>query len=177
MRKLLFDFLPLLLFFAAFKLLGIYGATAVAMTAALLQIGFLVATGRTIEPMHWVNVGVIVVFGGLTLFLQDETFIKWKPTVLYWVFGGALLVGQFAFGRNLIRKMLEKQISLPDPVWNRLNLAWAAFFTFAGALNIVVAYTFPTETWVNFKVFGLMGLLLAFIVAQSFYIGRFLPEE
>ncbi len=177
--KLLFDLFPLLLFFAAYKFADIYVATGVAMAASVLQIVWLAARRKKIEPMHWINMAIIVVFGGATLFLHDEVFIKWKPTVLYWLFAVVLAGGQLLFKRNFLRSLLGAQIQLPDAVWNRLNLAWVLFFTAVGALNLYVAYGWPTEIWVNFKVFGIFGLLLVFVVLQSVYLGRHLhsPDE
>jgi len=149
------------------------------MAASVLQIAWLLVRRRKTEPMHWINLAIIVVFGGATLFLHDEVFIKWKPTVLYWLFAVVLAGGQWLLKRNFLRSMLGKQIQLPDPIWNRLNLAWTAFFAAVGALNLYVAYSWPTETWVSFKVFGIFGLLLVFIVLQSIYLGRHIkqPEE
>ncbi|VCU71998.1 putative intracellular septation protein A [Pigmentiphaga humi] len=174
--KLLFDLFPLLLFFAAYKFADIYVATGVAMAASVLQIVWLLARRRKIEPMHWINLTIIVVFGGATLFLHDETFIKWKPTVLYWLFAAVLAGGQWLFRRNFLRSMLGAQIQLADTVWNRLNMAWVTFFAAVGALNLYVAYRWPTEIWVNFKVFGIFGLLLVFIVLQSIYLGRHIKQ-
>jgi len=170
--KLLFDLFPLVLFFAAYKFADIYVATGVAMAASVLQIVWLLVRRRKIEPMHWINLTIIVVFGGATLFLHDEVFIKWKPTVLYWLFAAVLGGGQWLFKRNFLRSMLGAQIQLPDPVWSRLNLAWVTFFAAVGGLNLYVAYNWPTETWVSFKVFGIFGLLLVFVVLQSLYLGR-----
>ncbi len=175
--KLLFDLFPLLLFFAAYKFADLYVATAVAMAAGVAQIIWLAVRKKPIEPMHWVNLAIIVVFGGATLVLHDETFIKWKPTVLYWAFAAVLAGAQLFFKRNPIRGMLGKQIRLPDAVWSRLNTMWAAFFAVVGTLNLYVAYTWPTESWVNFKVFGIFGLLLAFVLAQSLYLGRHMGDD
>src|ERR687892_2548091 len=130
--KFLFDLFPVILFFVAFKIADIYVATAVAIAATFVQVGWLKLRGRRVEPMLWASLAIIAVFGGATLVLQDETFIKWKPTVLYWLFGGVLALGAI-FGRNLIRVMLSEQVHLPDPVWSRLNLSWIGFFTFMGA--------------------------------------------
>lgn len=127
--------------------------------------------------MLWVSLGIIVVFGGATLFFHNPTFIKWKPTALYWLFGGVLAGSALLFGRNLIRRMLEAQIQLPDPVWARLNLAWAAFFFVMGGINLYVAYSFSEEAWVNFKLFGGMGLMLAFVLAQGFFLSKYLEED
>jgi len=177
--KLLFDLFPLVLFFAAYKFADIYVATGVAMAASVLQIVWLLARRRKIEPMHWINLAIIVVFGGATLFLHDEVFIKWKPTVLYWLFAAVLAGGQLLFKRNFLRSMLGGQIQLPGAIWQRLNLAWVLFFTTVGGLNLYVAYNWPTETWVSFKVFGIFGLLLVFVVLQSVYLGRHMkhPED
>jgi intracellular septation protein len=126
--------------------------------------------------MLWASLAIIAVFGGATLLLQDETFIKWKPTVLYWLFG-VVLAGAALAGRNLIRLMLSKQMQLPDPVWSRLNLSWIGFFVFMGALNLYVAYNFSTDNWVNFKLFGGMGLMLLFVLAQAVVLSRFVDEK
>lgn len=173
--KFLFDLFPVLLFFAAFKLADIYVATAVAIVATVAQIAWVWLRHRKVEPMQWISLAIIAVFGGATLALHNETFIKWKPTVLYWLFG-AVLLGSVAFRRNLIRKMMEKQIALPDAVWGTLNLAWAGFFIVMGVLNLVVAYNFSTDIWVNFKLFGGMGLMLVFIVIQSLWLSRHMRE-
>jgi len=175
--KFLFDIFPVVLFFAAFKLWGIYAATAVAIAATFVQIGWLWLRGRKIENMLWVSLGVIVVFGGATLFLQNETFIKWKPTVLYWLFGAALAVAALAFRKNLIRSMMESQVTLPEPVWGRLLASWIGFFAVMGALNLWVAYTFSTDAWVNFKLFGGIGLMIAFVVLQALMLSRYIEDK
>ncbi|ARP82788.1 septation protein A [Bordetella genomosp. 8] len=179
MKKFLFDLFPLLLFFIAYRYAGIYTATAVAITASVLQILWLRLTGRPIEVMHWINLTVIVVFGGATLWLHSDVFIKWKPTVLYWLFGGALLIGRWVFKRNLVRRLLEKQIALPDAVWDKLNATWAVFFLIAGAANLYVAFSghFSESEWVTFKAFGLMGLMIVFVLAQSLWLGRHLQPS
>ncbi len=179
MKKFLFDLFPLILFFLAFKFSDIFTATAVAIAAGIGQIIWLKARGKAIEAMHWINLTIIVVFGGATLLLHDDTFIKWKPTVLYWLFAGILLGGKLLFGRNLIQKVMGAQIALPDPVWNKLNLSWALFFIVSGALNLYVAFSgqFSEAQWVNFKVFGLMALMLVFVIAQSLWLGRYMKED
>jgi intracellular septation protein len=174
--KFLFDFFPVILFFIAFKVADIYVATAVAIVATFVQVGWLKLRGRKVEPMLWASLAIIAVFGGATLLLQDETFIKWKPTVLYWLFG-AVLAGALVFRRNLIRVMLSEQVQLPDPIWSRLNLSWISFFVFMGALNLYVAYNFSTDHWVNFKLFGGMGLMLLFVLAQALVLARFIEEK
>lgn len=203
--KLLFDFLPIILFFGTFKVAegrkdwaaqfasdhlgfmvsgGAVGAneapvllaTVVVILATLAQVAWIVARGRKVDTMLWVSLAIIVVFGGATLFFHNPTFIKWKPTALYWLFGAVLLVSASVFRRNLIRKMLEAQIQLPDSVWARLNLAWAGFFLAMGLINLYVAYSFSEETWVNFKLFGATGLMLAFVLGQGVYLSRHIEE-
>ena len=175
--KFLFDLFPVILFFIAFKLADIYVATAVAIGATCLQIGWLKLRRRRVEPMLWASLAIIGVFGGATLALQDETFIKWKPTVLYWLFGAVLAASALVFRRNLLRAMLSGQVQLPDPVWSRLNLSWVGFFAFMGALNLYVAYNYSTDLWVNFKLFGGMGLMLLFVVAQALVLARYAEEK
>ena len=175
--KFLFDLFPVILFFVAFKFAGIYVATAVAMAATGGQMAWVLFRKRKIEPMLWVSFGVIGVFGTATLLLQDETFIKWKPTVLYWLFGATLGIAQAAFGKNFMRVMMEKQIELPGPVWTRLLWSWAGFFAFMGAANLYVAFNYSTDVWVNFKLFGGMGLMFAFVIAQAVVLSRYASED
>jgi intracellular septation protein len=175
--KFLFDLLPVLLFFVAFKLADIYVATGVAIAASLLQVAWLKLRRQRVEPMLWASLAIIVVFGGATLVLQDETFIKWKPTVLYWLFGVVLAGSALAFRRNLIRSMLSEQVTLPEPMWARLNWSWVGFFAFMGAANLYVAYHYPTDLWVNFKLFGGMGLMLLFVVVQALFLARYMEEK
>jgi intracellular septation protein len=203
--KLLFDLLPVILFFVAYKLGGSYPheagqlastwlggmiasgrvteaqapillATAVAIVTSLAQVGWLLARARRVEPMLWVSVGVIVVFGGATIWLNDETFIKWKPTILYVLFAGALVAGRLFWQRNFVRSILGQQIELPEPVWERLLWIWSGFFALLAAANLFVAYSFSTDTWVNFKLFGLMGLTLAFVIAIGLWLSRHIKE-
>jgi intracellular septation protein len=175
--KFLFDLFPVLLFFVAFKLFDIYVATAVAIVASFAQIGWLKWKRRKVDKMMWITLVIIAVLGGATLALHDETFIKWKPTVLYWFFGAALAAAQLLLRKNLIRAMLDEQIRMPDAVWNRLNWSWAGFFAFMGVANLYVAFNFPTDTWVNFKVFGGMGLMLLFVVLQAVFLARYIEEK
>lgn len=174
--RILFDLFPVILFFVAYKMGDIYLATGVAIVASIAQIGWLKLRGRRIDKMLWVSLGLITVFGGLTLLLRDKTFIQWKPTVLYWLFG-AVLAGASLSGRNLLRGMLSEQVQLPAPVWARLNWSWVGFFGFMGAANLYVAYNFSESAWVNFKLFGGMGLMLAFVLAQAAYLSRYLEEK
>jgi intracellular septation protein len=199
--KFLFDLLPVILFFAAYKIAGanaeaawqlsrqllgesvsetqapILLATGIAILATVGQIAWVYLRHRKVDTMLWVSLVIVSVFGGATLFFHDPTFIKWKPTVLYWLFGTTLWVSAAVFQRNLIRRMLEAQIALPEPVWARLNLAWAAFFGFMGALNLVIAYHYSEETWVNFKLFGGMGLMLLFVLGQGMFLSKHLQED
>ena len=168
---------PVILFFIAFKLQGIYVATAVAIGASFAQIGWLWLRGRKIDAMLWVSLAIIVVFGSATLLLRDETFIKWKPTVLYWIFASVLSGSALFFRKNLIRAMLGEQIRLPDPAWSKLNFSWVGFFACMGFLNLYVAFNFPTDTWVNFKLFGGMGLMLAFVIGQSLFLAKYVEQQ
>ena len=198
--KLLFDLFPVILFFIAYQFgaghpeqasailagigiplgsavkPGVFLATAVAILATLGQIVWTWLRHRKVDTMLWVSFALITVFGGATLLLQDENFIKWKPTVLYWLFALALGLGPVLFERNIIRMMMEKQINVPDPIWARLNLGWAGFFTVMGAANLVVAFNYSTDTWVNFKMFGTLGLMVVFILLQGVYLSKHIQE-
>lgn len=173
--QLLADYFPLLLFFIAFKLQGIYVATAVAIAASIAQIAYFKVRGR-VSPIHWLSLAIIVIFGGATLLLQDETFIKWKPTVLYGMFGAVLAIGKLAFGRDLIAYVL-KDVTLPGPVWSSVTWSWIGFFAAMAVANWYVAFNFTTDAWVNFKVWGGIGLFLAFALAQGVWLSRYLTEE
>jgi intracellular septation protein len=204
--KLLFDFLPIILFFAAFKYseghkewasefatqqLGflvaggkvgqdeapVLLATVVVIIATLAQVLWLKLRGRKVDTMLWVSLALIVVLGGLTVYFHSDTFIKWKPSVLYWVMGLAFWLSPVLFGKNLLKALLGEQFDLPPKIWRRLNFAWVAFFGFMGFLNIWVAYHYSLSTWVNFKLFGAMGLMLAFTVAQGLYLSRFMKDD
>ncbi len=204
--KLLLDFLPIILFFATFKMAegrseeaaafatehlgglvsgGVVGpteapillATVVVILATLAQVLYLKLRGQKVDTMLWVSLGLVTVMGGATIWFHSETFIKWKPTVLYGVMSLAFLLAPIVAGKNLLRAMLGGQIDLPEFAWQRLNWAWAAFFAFMGVLNIWVAYNFSTSTWATFKAFGGMGLMLVFMVAQGFYMHRHMKPE
>jgi intracellular septation protein len=175
--KFLFDLFPVVLFFAAFKLFDIYAATAVAIVATILQVAWLKLRGKRVDVMLWASLAIIVVFGGATLLLQDETFIKWKPTVLYWLFGTVLAGGALFFRKNLVRALLSEQMKLPDPIWARLNWSWVGFFAFMGAANLYVAFNYSTDLWVNFKLFGGTGLMVAFVVVQSLVLAKYMEDE
>lgn len=175
--KLLFDFFPILLFFIAFKVYGIYVATAVAIVASIVQVAYVYFKNKRVEKMHLITLALIVILGGATLIFQDEAFIKWKPTVVNWGFALVFLGSHFIGKKPIIRRMMDQAISLPDTVWTKLSFMWVLFFLFSGAANIYVAYQYDTDTWVNFKLFGLMGLTFAFIIIQGLYISRFLKSS
>lgn len=174
--KFLFDFFPVILFFVAFKVSDIFVATGVAIAATIVQIGYVLARGRKPSNMQWASLAIIVIFGGATLILRDETFIKWKPSVLYWL-AGVVFLGALAFKTNLVKAVMSEGITLPEPIWTRLAVAWGVFFLFKGTLNLWVAYNFSTETWVNFKLFGGMGLMIAFVIAQALWLSKYVQEE
>ncbi len=174
--KFLFDFFPVLLFFVAYKMYDIYVATAVAIAASIIQVGFYWLQHRKFEKMHLVTLVLITVLGGATLILQDETFIMWKPSVINWAFAIAFVGSQFIGKKPIVQRMMEGAVSLPDKIWHRLSYAWSLFFILLGVLNIYVAYNYDLDTWVNFKLFGLTGLSFLFIILQAFYIGKYIEE-
>ncbi len=179
--KFLFDLLPVILFFVAFKMADIYVATGVAMAATVAQIIWVAAKYKKVEPMQWASLGLIMVFGGLTIGLQDKTFIQWKPTILYWLFAVGLIASAAIWKKNLIQAAMAHQINLKPSVgqelWVKLNNAWAIFFVIMGVINLYVAYQFDETTWVNFKLFGGMGILFAFIIAQGIWLNQFIVHE
>ncbi|MDH3979792.1 MAG: septation protein A [Gammaproteobacteria bacterium] len=175
--KFLFDLFPIILFFIAYKTYDIYVATAVAIGAAMVQTGLYWLKHRKFEKMHVITLGILIVFGGLTLALHDPVFIKWKPTVVNWLFGVAFLASSFIGKTTLVERMMGHAIEAPAPVWTRLNLAWVMFFLFMGLINLYVAFNFSEDTWVNFKLFGMMGLTLVFVFAQAFYLSRYMESR
>ena len=176
--KFLFEFLPLILFFVAFKWQGIYIATAVAITAAVLQFAWFRLRGKPSTAMQWISLVIILVFGGATLLLHDDRFIRWKPTVLYWACAAALLVGRVVFRANWLQKVMpSSELVLPDSAWTRLTWAWVAFFAAMGCLNLYVAFNYSLDTWASFKVWGSMGLIVLFSLGQGLYMARHMPDE
>lgn len=201
MKKLLFDLFPVIVFFIAYKMgdanaeatraimasvglpqpvgagekPGIYLATLVAIVASFGQIGWVKLRGHKVETMLWVTLAIIVLFGGATLWLHDESFIKWKPTVLYWIFA-AIIFGAAVFGRNVIKSLMGGKMELPAPAWSRLNASWGGFFAFMGLANLIVAFNFSTDAWVNFKLFGSLGLMLVFVIGQSMMLTKYLDK-
>ncbi len=174
--KFLFDFFPVILFFVAFKVSDIFVATGVAIAATIIQIGWVLVRGKKVTNMQWMSLVIIVLFGGATLVLRDETFIKWKPSVLYWL-AGVVFLGGLSVGTNLVKAVMSEGISLPEAIWTRLCIAWGVFFLFKGTLNLWVAYHYSTEVWVNFKLFGGMGLMIAFVIAQALWLSKYVQEE
>jgi intracellular septation protein len=169
--KLLFDLFPVILFFAAFKIKGIFVATAVAIVACVLQIGWMLIRRKKVEPMMWASLGIVAVFGGATLILHNETYIKWKPSILYFLMGSIIVAGQLFFKKNPMKAILGKQMTLPDKSWGVVNMSWGIFFAVLAFVNLFVAYTFSTDTWVNFKLFGIMGCIFVFAIVQSLILG------
>ena len=172
--RFLADYFPLLVFFVAFKWQGIWVATAAAIAASVIQIAWFHWRGK-VSAVHWLSLVIIVVFGGATLWLRDETFIKWKPTVLYLAFGGVLAAGKLLWRRDLLAVVM-KEIALPAPIWTRLTWSWVIFFAAMALANWYIAFHFPTETWVNFKVWGGIGLFLVFALAQGLFLARHVTE-
>jgi len=174
--KFLFDLFPVILFFITFKFADIYAATIVAMVATILQILWVYYRHRKIDAMQWASLILIVVFGGLTIFLQNKVFIQLKPTVLYWLFAAVLFISAQFFKKNWIQVVMGKQVALKPQhahsIWGKLNLAWIIFFLVMGVLNLYVAFEFSEDTWVNFKLFGSTGLLVVFIILQSIWLGK-----
>ncbi len=183
--KAFFDLFPVLLFFVAYQLGGIYWATGSAMGASALQITWLLGTRRPVDTTVWIGFTVITLLGGLTLWakqhpilgIEPTVFIRWKPTVLYWIFATILGIAPMVGKGHPIRALLGKQLHLPDQVWKRLNMAWAVFFALLGVVNLYVAFNFPEAVWVKFKVFGLMALMVVFVVGQSIFLARHMEEK
>lgn len=198
--KLLIDFLPVVIFFLVYKwapefielispllagdqisylhsLAPIILATAVLIPATILQIFYTRMKTGKFEKMHLVTLGLVIMLGGATIILQDKEFIMWKPTIVNWLFAVAFLGSQIFLEKSFLQRMMEGNISLPQPVWVKLNYAWIAFFTVSGIVNLIVAYNFSEDTWVNFKLFGLLGLTLVFIIGQSMFLYRYIEQK
>lgn len=175
--KFLFDYFPIICFFIAYKLWGIYVATAVAMVTSALQLTFYWIKHRRFEKLHVITFAFIMILGSMTLIFHKAIFIKWKPTIVYWIFGAVLLGSHFIGKKTVMHRMLNDKITLPKKIWSRLNLSWAIFFLLLGVLNLYVVYHYDTNAWVNFKLFGTLGLMLVFIVAQAFYLARYVQSS
>lgn len=198
--KILFDLFPVILFFGVFKLAGgnpdatqalataigyqadplhlpVLAATATAIIATMAQIVWVKLRHGKVDTMLWVSFAIILFFGGATLLLHDEAFIKVKPTALYWLFALVLLFSNILFKKNLIRSLMAEKMSLPERIWNRLNLAWSGFFIALGVLNLYVAWNFSTDTWVSFKLFGATGIMLIFILVQAAMVSKYIDTD
>ncbi|OXY83010.1 septation protein A [Oceanimonas doudoroffii] len=171
------EFIPLIIFFVVYKTVDIYAATGALMAATCVQMLVQWLRHKKLEKMHLVTLVLVLGFGGMTMFFQDDAFIKWKVTAVNGLFALGLLISRYGFSKNLIQQMLGKELTLPDAIWDKANLAWAGFFAFCGALNVYVAFNLPQEWWVNFKVFGLLGLTLLFTLATVLYLYRQQPEH
>ena len=200
MKKTLFDLFPVILFFVVFKIAGknpdwaqalaasigyvaeseqlpILFATAAAIIATIVQIAWVKLHHGKVDTMLWVSFGIIAVMGGATLWLHDDNFIKWKPTILYWVFSAILLFSNLFFKKNLMRSLMQEKIVLPDKTWGTVNLSWCLFFFVMGVVNLYVAFTFSTDSWVNFKLFGATGMMLVFILLQAFTLAKYIERK
>jgi intracellular septation protein len=170
--QFLVDLLPVIAFFVAYKLADIYVATGVLIIGVLLQTAASWLKHRKVSPMLLTSAALVLVFGGLTLLIHDPTFIKWKPSIVNWLFAIAFLASQYLRGPTIIERMMGHNVALDGADWRKLNFAWVGFFVVAGVLNLFVAYRYSEATWVNFKLFGLMGLTLAFALAQGYWIAK-----
>jgi intracellular septation protein len=170
--QFLLDLLPVIAFFVAYKLTDIYVATGVLIVGVLIQTAWSWVRHRKVSPMLLTSAVLVLVFGGLTLAIHDPTFIKWKPSIVNWLFAGAFLASQYLSGPTIVQRLMGENVTLDAGSWKRLNLAWVAFFLVAGTLNLYVAFRYDEATWVNFKLFGLMGLTLVFALAQGVWIAR-----
>lgn len=197
--KFLFDIFPVILFFATYKFFNrnsdtsaclpdpsihldwtqepILLATAVAIAATFCQVGWLLLRKRKVDTMLWVSLAIICVFGSATLIFRDPSFIQWKPTILWWLYAAVLAGAPLVTGRNLIRAAMEQAVELPEQVWQRLNLSWVVFFVALGAANLVAVRTLSCNGWVNFKLFGGTGLMLAFVVLQALMLSRYIEDK
>jgi len=174
---LFLEYFPLVIFFVVNSIAGIYWATGSLIVAACIQIIYYKIKKEKIPAKQWIIFGLIVVFGGLTIYLQNDAFLKWKVTIINTFFAGALIVSNSFFNKNIIKEFLGESLSLPDNIWSRLNLAWALFFLFCAGLNYYVAFSYDLDTWVNFKVFGLTGLMFLFSITSILFLYKYLPLE
>jgi len=174
--KQLLEFIPIILFFVTYKIYDIYTATGVIIVATIIQVGFTWFKYKKVEPMQWITLGLIIVMGGATIYLQNEQFIKWKLTIIEWLFGLAFLGSQFFGKKPFVERMMGANLELPANIWKRLNLMWATFFISVGFINIYVMQNYNTDDWVTFKTFGVPGLMMIFIILQMLLIYKHIPE-
>ena len=198
--KLLIDFLPIVIFFVVYKLSPelisalepilsadsiallnntqpIILATAVLIPATVLQILYTRWKTGKIEKMHLVTLALVILMGGATVILQNKEFIMWKPTVVNWLFAAAFLGSQWFMEKSFLQRMMEQAVEMPDSTWKKLNYAWVIFFIVSGIINLLVAYNFSEDTWVNFKLFGMLGLTIVFIIGQSLFLYRYMDQK
>src|SRR5215469_6430487 len=171
----LLEFLLLAAFFLSYLWKGIYVATAVIMMGSVIAVAASWLRTRKVKPILLITMVLALFLGGLTLFLRDPIFLKWKFSIVEWFLGAWILFSQFAGKKSFIRLAMEESLTLPEAVWSRLNFMWGAFFLFLGALNVYVIYSFNTDAWVKFKFWGSTGLVLVFAVAQAVYLSRHMP--
>lgn len=174
--KFLFDFLPVIIFFICYYLFGIYKATAALVIVSILLILISWLKNRRVDGMLLATCSLAIVLGSITIILKNDIFIKWKPSVIYWLFSCVFLVSQFVSSKPVVQRMLQKNLKLPDRVWTRLNASWIIFFALMGFANLYVVYNFSTEIWVNFKVFGIMGMTLLFVIIQSIVLSKYIES-
>ncbi|MGZ8136245.1 MAG: septation protein A [Methylococcaceae bacterium] len=174
--KQLFEFFPIILFFIAYKAYDIYVATAVVIVATTLQVGYAWFKYRKVETMQWITLILVIIMGGATLYLQDEQFIKWKLSIIEWLFGSAFLGSQFVGKKTFVERMMSANLTLPTTIWKRLNAMWGCFFISVGFINLYVMYNYDTDDWVTFKTFGVPGLMVIFIVLQMVFLYKYVPE-
>lgn len=172
----LFEFFPIILFFIAYKLYDIYVATAVVIAATIIQVAYNWFQHKTVSKMQLVTLALIVVMGGATIYLHDEQFIKWKLSIVEWLFGLVFLGSQFIGQKPIVERMMSGSLTLPSEIWKRLNTMWAIFFLGVGSINVYVMYNYSTDDWVTFKTFGVPGLMIVFILLQMALIYKHLPE-
>ncbi len=175
--QLFIEYFPLLVFFIINSIAGIYWATGSLIVAAFVQIFYYKFKKEKIPAKQWIIFSLIVVFGGLTIYLQNDAFLKWKVTIINAFFAAALLVSNTLFKKNIIKEFLSESLSLPENIWSRLNLAWALFFLFCSGLNYYIAFNYALDTWINFKVFGLTGLMFIFSITSILFLYKYLPIE
>lgn len=175
--QFLYDFFPIIIFFTVYKLAGIYAATGSAIVVSFAQVVLHWFKHKKFSKMQVITFFIVLLLGGATLILHKPIFIKWKPSIIYWLFAAVFFGSHFIGKKPLIRYMMDKKIALPDKVWSRLNFSWVIFFAVLGFANIYVVYHYTTNIWVNFKLFGILGVTILFVVIQAFYLARFVKED
>jgi intracellular septation protein len=178
MRKTIIELFPVVFFFVAFKLTNdMFKAIAVLMVCTVLQVGLMKWQKIQIKSIHWFSAGSVIILGGISIYIHNPMFLKWKFSVFEWCLGAAILIGQFAFNKNMLKLLLGQELNLTEAVWKKLGLMWAAFFIFLGTLNIYIVYQYDDAVWVNFKTYGSLGLFVAFMLAQSLWVSRHMQDD